>query len=158
MKSFIPTIIFALTLSWRAQAVIQGIPQDLLDLFVKLATINMSPYIDLLGDICSMPGGLPKVADIKDENTDMSGWLLRDDDAEQIILSWRGTATITNFEQDFNTTFAPYDIQPDCVGCQIQGGFYEGWLSVYQETQQLLQGQVDLYPEYQVIVTGHRYT
>jgi hypothetical protein len=113
----------------------------------------MSTY---LGDICLSPGGLPKVADITNSTTDIHGWVLRDDPGKEIIVAFRGTESIQNYETDTNYTLAPFDTFPACQGCEVHGGYYLAWVSVVDQVQALIEGQMELYPGYGLVITGHR--
>lgn len=130
----------------------QGISQALLDRFIHFATIDMSTY---LNGLCVSPGGLTKVDDITNDATDVHGYLLRDDSAQEIVAAFRGTESIQNYETDMNYTFAPFDTFPSCEGCQVHGGYYLLWVSVVDSVQSMIQAQVDQYPDYGVVITGH---
>lgn len=119
-----------------------------------MATICMSTY---LGDACLVPDGIPKVADITDDATDLHGWILRDDTNSEIIVAFRGTESIQNYESDTNYTLAPFDTYPECEGCEVHGGYYLIWASAYEQIQSLIQDQSSQYPDYSIIITGHRY-
>ena len=134
-------------------AVTQGISTTLLSRFVQMSTLCMSAYV---GDLCVLPGGLPKVGTISNDTTDIHGWILRDDQAHEIITVFRGTESIQNFETDTNYTLANFDTFPSCKGCQVHGGYYLAWLSVMDEVQSLIQEQFDQYPDYSLVITGHR--
>jgi hypothetical protein len=154
MKSIIALLALTLTLSSSSLAQTQGISTTLLNRFIQMATLCMSTYV---GDLCLSPGGLPKVADITNSTTDTHGWILRDDAAEEIIAVFRGTESLQNYDTDTNYTLANFDTFPECEGCQVHGGYYLAWVSVVDQVQSLIQGQLDLYPGYGVVIAGHRY-
>lgn len=121
-----------------------------------MATICMSTYIgDLL---CPSPGGLPKVATIDNDAYDVHGWILRDDSTREIITVFRGTESIQNYESDTNYTLADFATFPSCVGCQVHGGYYLLWEAVVSDVQSLIQEQASQYPDYGIVITGHRYS
>lgn len=153
MKSIIPFLYFALALFSSSYAQTEGVSSSLLNRFIQMATLCMSTY---LGDLCLSPGGLPKVADITNSTTDIHGWVLRDDSAQKIIVVFRGTESLQNYDTDTNYTLADFDTFPECEGCQVHGGYYLAWVSVVDQVQSLIQAQVDLYPGYGIVITGHR--
>jgi hypothetical protein len=116
----------------------------------------MSTYIgDLL---CASPGGLPKVATISNDAYDVHGWILRDDSTREIITVFRGTESIQNYESDTNYTLADFATFPSCVGCQVHGGYYLLWEAVVSDVQALIEEQAGMYPDYGIVITGHRYS
>jgi hypothetical protein len=154
MKSFLSILIISVAISWPAVAQTQGVSTTLLNRFIQMATLCMSTY---LGDLCVSPGGLSKVADITNSTTDIHGWILRDDAAQEIIVAFRGTESLQNYDTDTNYTLANFDTFPECEGCQVHGGYYLAWVSVVDQVQSLIQEQVDTNPGYGIVITGHRY-
>ena len=154
MKSFIPALAFSLAMLSPVLAQTLGVSTTLLNRFIQMATICMSTYV---GDLCISPGGLPKIADITNDSTDTHGWILRDDGAQEIIAAFRGTESIQNYESDTNYTLADFDTFRSCEGCQVHGGYYLLWVSIVDQVQTLIQDQVSQYPDYGVVITGHRY-
>ena len=153
MKSFVSIVALILAVASPALAQTQGVSTALLNRFIQMATICMSTYV---GDLCLVPDGLTKVADITSTATDVHGWILRDDAAQEIIVAFRGTESVQNYESDTNYTLADFDTYPSCTGCQVHGGYYLLWASVYENVQSLIQDQVSLYPDYGIVITGHR--
>ncbi|KAL1967435.1 hypothetical protein VTN77DRAFT_3220 [Rasamsonia byssochlamydoides] len=135
-------------------SVIQGISAPLLSRLTQMATICMSTY---LGDLCVLPDGMSKVSDITNSTTDIHGWILRDDGAREILAVFRGTESVQNYETDTNYTLAPFDTFPECVGCEVHGGYYLAWVSIVDQVTSLLQEQAAQYPDHGVVFTGHRY-
>jgi hypothetical protein len=154
MKSFVSILTFLVMTVSPIVAQTQGISTALLDRFIQMATICMSTYV---GDLCLYPDGLTKVTDIYNAATDIYGWILLDTAGSEIILAFRGTESIENYETDTNYTLADFDTFPSCVGCQVHGGYYLAWVSVVDTVQALLEQQAALYPDYGIVITGHRY-
>ncbi|CZR61348.1 related feruloyl esterase A [Phialocephala subalpina] len=152
MRTFLASTCLLLMAALPAASQTQGISQALLDRFIHFATIDMSTY---LNGLCVSPGGLTKVDDITNDATDVHGYLLRDDAAQEIVAAFRGTESIQNYETDTNYTLANFDTFPACSGCQVHGGYYLLWESVYESVQSMIQSQVDQYPDYGVVITGH---
>ena len=153
MNSFILIVALILAIASPTLAQTQGVSTALLNRFIQMATICMSTYV---GDLCLVPDGLLKVADINNSATDVYGWVLRDDAAQEIIVAFRGTETVQNYESDTNYTLADFDTYPSCTGCQVHGGYYLLWASVHENVQSLIQDQTSLYPHYGIVITGHR--
>lgn len=146
-------LVLAATFVIPSFAQTQGVTTTLLNRFIQMATLCMSTY---LGDLCLEPGGLPKVADITNSTTDIHGWVLRDDADQEIIVVFRGTESIQNYDTDTNYTLAPFDTFPTCQGCEVHGGYYLAWVSVVDQVQALIEEQMELYPDYRLVITGHR--
>jgi hypothetical protein len=153
MKSFFLIATLALAVASPTLAQTQGVSTTLVSRFIQMATICMSTYV---GDLCFFPDGLSKVADISNTATDVHGWILRDDSAQEIIVVFRGTESVQNYESDTNYTLADFDTFPSCTGCQVHGGYYLLWASIYEDVQCLIQDQASLYPDYGIVITGHR--
>lgn len=148
---------YALALSAAAgqalAASTQGISQDLYNRLVEMATISQAAYADL----CNIPSTIVKGEKIYNAQTDINGWILRDDTSKEIITVFRGTGSNTNLALDTNYTLAPFDTLPQCTGCEVHGGYYIGWVSVKDQVESLVKEQVSQYPDYALTVTGHRY-
>jgi hypothetical protein len=153
MKSFVLLVTLALAGAPPTLAQTQGVSSALVNRFIQMATICMSTYV---GDLCLFPDGLPKVADITNTATDVHGWILRDDASQEIIVAFRGTESVQNYESDTNYTLADFDTFSSCTGCQVHGGYYLLWASIYEDVQCLIQHQASLYPDYGIVITGHR--
>jgi hypothetical protein len=97
MNSFILIVALILAIASPTIAQTQGVSTALLNRFIQMATICMSTYV---GDLCLVPDGLLKVADINNSATDVYGWVLRDDAAQEIttsqtqIIHWRASTHI----------------------------------------------------------------
>ncbi|KAJ5636226.1 feruloyl esterase A [Penicillium longicatenatum] len=146
---------FALTLLVAARqglaSVTQGISGDIYNRLDEMATISMAAYADL----CNIPATLTTVGKIYNAQTDINGWVLRDDSRHEIITVFRGTGSDTNLALDTNYTQAPFDTLSSCKGCAVHGGYYIGWTSVQNQVESLIQQQTSQYPGYTLIVTGH---
>lgn len=153
MKSLISIVVPILAIALPILAQTQGVSTTMLNRFIEMATICMSTYV---GDLCDIPYGLLKVADITNAATDVHGWVLRDDATQEIIVAFRGTLSIQNYESDTNYTLADFDTYPSCTGCKVHGGYYLLWASVYEDVQSIIQDQVSLNPDYGIVITGHR--
>lgn len=155
MKSF--SVKYALALSAAAGHALatstQGISEDLYNRLVEMATISQAAYADL----CNIPSTITKGEKIYNAQTDINGWILRDDSNKEIITVFRGTGSDTNLQLDTNYTLTPLTTLPQCDGCEVHGGYYIGWISVQDQVESLVQQQASQYPDYALTVTGHRY-
>lgn len=132
--------------------IIQGIPAPLLARLTQMATLCMSTY---LNDLCIAPAGLTKISDISNSTMDVHGWILRDDSLREIVAVFRGTESLRNYVTDTNYTLARFD--EVCAGCEVHGGYYLAWVSVVEQVKARLREQKTLYPDYGVVLAGHRY-
>lgn len=151
MKLSLPSLA-ALGLGAHAVTITQGIAPALYDRFKQMSTLCMSSY---LISTCISPGGLEKLETIRNAETDVNGWILRDAAAEELLLVFRGTLSATNFEQDENYTITPFEILPECAGCQVHGGYYLAWASVYETVRDRVAAHAAANPGYRLVITGH---
>ncbi|KAJ5816747.1 Lipase class 3 [Penicillium robsamsonii] len=153
MKTFSATRVlsFSVALGQCLATVTQGVSDNVYNRLVEMATISQAAYADL----CKIPATITAVEKIYNAQTDINGWVLRDDSRQEIIIVFRGTGSDTNLQLDTNYTLAAFDTLPECVGCAVHGGYYLGWISVQDQVQSLVQKQATQYPEYALTVTGH---
>lgn len=62
----------------------------------------------------------------------------------------------SQLETDTSYTLADFSTFPACQGCQVHGGYYLAWVSVVDQVQSLLQEEASRYPDYGIVITGHR--
>lgn len=155
MKIFSATraLAFSVAAGQGLAAVTQGVSDGTYNRLVEMATISQAAYADL----CKIPATITTVKKIYNAETDINGWVLRDDSRQEIIIVFRGTGSDKNLELDTNYTLTPFDTLPKCVGCAVHGGYYLGWISVQDQVESLVQQQATQYPKYALTVTGHRY-
>ncbi|KAJ5489602.1 Lipase [Penicillium diatomitis] len=83
---------------------------------------------------------------------DAAGFLAVDSTQNQIVLSFRGSRTTSNWIANLDTTLISSSL---CSGCQVHQGF---WLN-YQTVAATLKSQIDAaksaYPGYALVITGH---
>ncbi|KAG0184435.1 hypothetical protein DFQ28_011145, partial [Apophysomyces sp. BC1034] len=83
---------------------------------------------------------------------DTNGYIIRSDKNKQIDLAFRGTNSFRNFVADFDfvsTTYFPVK------GAKVHGGFYKAYMEVAEKVITNMRKQMDEYPDYKVVVTGH---
>ncbi|KAJ5111107.1 feruloyl esterase A [Penicillium argentinense] len=153
MKTFSAAhaLVLATTAGQGLAAVKQGISDSIYNRLVGMATISQAAYADL----CNIPATITTVNKIYNPQTDINGWVLRDDTRREIITVFRGTGSGKNLDLDTNYTLAALDTLPKCTGCAVHGGYYLGWLSVQDQVESFVQQQAKNYPDYALTVTGH---
>ncbi|KAE8391118.1 putative feruloyl esterase A [Aspergillus alliaceus] len=153
MKTFTSMHAMILALSARAglAAITQGISEGAYGRLVEMATISQAAYANL----CNIPSTLTTAGKIYNAETDINGWVLRDDSRQEIVTVFRGTGSEKNLQLDTNYTQAPFDTLPQCSGCAVHGGYYVGWISVKDQVEYLIQQQASQYPSYSLAITGH---
>lgn len=132
---------------------IKGVSDSVFDRIVHFLKIAQATYA---GDSCQIPS-LPRLTTFDNTTTAIYGWILRDDVTRELVVSFRGTNSNINVEQNKNWTLA--DITgtlPICAGCAVHGGYYLAWLSIMDQVFARLDEQSGVYPDYQLVVTGHR--
>jgi hypothetical protein len=155
MQTFskISALAFSMAAGQVLATVSQGVSDNIYNRLVEMATISQAAYANL----CNIPATIKTVEKIYNAQTDINGWVLRDDSRQEIITVFRGTGSDTNLQLDTNYTLASFDTLPECVGCEVHGGYYLGWVSVQDQVESLVQQQASQYPDYALTVTGHRY-
>lgn len=155
MKTFSATcaLVLSVVAGQALAAITQGVSDSTYNRLVEMATISQAAYADL----CNLPVTITTVEKIYNPQTDINGWVLRDDSRQEIITVFRGTGSDTNLQLDTNYTLAPFVSLPECVGCAVHGGYYLGWVSVQDQVKSLVQQQASQYRGYALTVTGHRY-
>jgi len=104
---------------------------------------------------CEQPFACPGytlVASIDINSTDTQGYIARDDNKQQIIVVFKGTASVPDLLLDLNITMIPYTDNGCPRGCEVHGGFYQSWSSASSFVMSALQR---VPRSYTVIVTGH---
>jgi hypothetical protein len=84
--------------------------------------------------------------------TDVTGYIAADTTNKLIIVSFRGSSSILNWITDLQVELTDNDI---CSGCQAHLGFFDSWVEAQSEVIDSITTGFDLYPNYQLVVTGH---
>jgi putative lipase involved disintegration of autophagic bodies len=84
--------------------------------------------------------------------TDIAGYVVSDASKQLIIVSFRGTNSIANWITDFTPELVD---NPVCSGCQSHLGFLTSWSEVADNVRSALTTGFNLYPNYDLVVTGH---
>ncbi|KAF7721427.1 hypothetical protein EC973_004692 [Apophysomyces ossiformis] len=81
-----------------------------------------------------------------------TGYIIRSDKKKQINLVFRGTSSLRNFAADFQFLLAQYT---PVSGAKVHTGFYKAYKEVAEHVVMEMRKQLDKYPKYKVVVTGH---
>lgn len=135
-----------------AAAPTKGVSAAIYNRIVHFLTIAQATY----SGNC-MIQGLPRMSTIYNQKTDTNGWVIRDDATKEIIVSFRGTSSNTNGNNNGNYTLATMADIPSCAGCQTHGGYYIAWNTVKDNVLSYVKSATAAYPTYGIVVTGHRY-
>lgn len=83
---------------------------------------------------------------------DVNGFIGTSKADQSIYVIFRGSMTITNWLDDFETLMTNY---PLCHQCLVHAGFYYSALSVKDDVVASVQYLQKMYPDYSVVVAGH---
>lgn len=134
---------------------------------IGIGTITAAQYSDFarmtkycgatLASTCPRPNGNTLVSTYYDSTTDTYGYLARDDERLELIATFKGTASATNFLTDAAVTLvqcsSPGVQYP--VGALCHTGFQTAYNSVSSQVLALVRAQLALHPKYTIRVTGH---
>ncbi|KAI8323418.1 alpha/beta-hydrolase, partial [Martensiomyces pterosporus] len=81
------------------------------------------------------------------------GFVAHKSDTKEIIISFRGTKTITDWITDAD--FALHDWPSDIRDSKVHKGFLEAYTSVSVQVKSAVLGLIERYPDYSVVFTGH---
>ena len=85
----------------------------------------------------------------------VKGYVARDDNAQRIIISIRGTHSASDVITDILAFFNPIEVITGCTNCRVHFGFSLAWQAVENIIRSSVQDQLDQYPAYQLLITGH---
>lgn len=91
-----------------------------------------------------------------DKSTDLLGYTGVDQTKKQLYVIFRGSASLTNWLDDAEVLQVSYDTFPDC-NCKVHNGFYKSATNIYSQVEDSLNDMLDIFPSYDIIVTGHSY-
>jgi len=89
---------------------------------------------------------------IKNEEEDTQGFISVDSGRQEIIVTFRGTYSLSNVALDFSYEWIE---SPYADGTRIHKGFYVATMSLYPEVLELLSAVSAQLPNYNVVLTGH---
>ncbi len=83
---------------------------------------------------------------------DTTGFLAVDETREMVVLTFRGSVSGANWGEDFKFSRVHTDI---CKDCHVHKGFWQAWIEARKPVIDAVKIVLDLYPDYQFVVTGH---
>jgi len=93
---------------------------------------------------------------IYDKSTDLLGYTGINSNTQDIFIVFRGSSSMKNWLDDAKVIQVPYTTFPEC-NCKVHTGFYKSVQNVYQQVHSSVNDILDVYPNYNIIVTGHSY-
>lgn len=82
----------------------------------------------------------------------MAGFFAADQTNKLLVLSFRGSRTISNWIANLDFVKSPSSL---CSGCEVHSGFWEAWQTAASTLQSKIDSAMQSYPGYQLVVTGH---
>lgn len=86
---------------------------------------------------------------------DVAGFLAVDKTNKLLVVSFRGSRTLSNWIANINFGFT--DASSICSGCEAHGGFLEAWEAVAADLTSKIKAAKATYSGYTLVVTGHSY-
>jgi hypothetical protein len=130
-------------------------------------SISQSTFNDLVfyfqyassaySDICLKPNGNTLVTMINNVVTDTQGFIARDDNRKEIVVSLRGSTSATDFLVDSEIALIPFvspGVNPP-AGSTAHAGFLTAWNSVANTVLSTVRSQLAAHPGYSLVSTGH---
>jgi len=135
------------------QSILQHIDPDKYEELVRYLKYASSAY----SPICPRPNGNKLILQISNPLSDMQGFVARDDTKKEIVVSLRGSASLTDVLLDTQVVLAPF-ISPGVklpAGIRVHTGFLIAWDSVALEIIVVLSQQHKQHPDFAIVTTGH---
>ncbi|KAI0310093.1 alpha/beta-hydrolase [Amylostereum chailletii] len=130
-------------------------------------SIDQATYDDLVfyfkyassaySSACASPNGNTLIEEFSDFSTDTQGFVARDDSRKEIVVSLRGSSSVTDFLTDVEIALTPMNI----VGVNPPGdthvhfGFQTAWNSVAAGVLSTVKAQLAAHPGYTLVSSGH---
>lgn len=160
----------ALAAAAPSQLVPRAVSSGTLDQLTLFAQYSAASYcannVNSPGDAITCSGGYcPKLqsAGVKslfefDDSTefgDVAGFLSVDTANKLLVLSFRGSRTISNWIA--NLDFGQADASSLCIGCKAHSGFLKAWTVVSDDVMPPLVSAMAKYPGFRLVLTGHSF-
>lgn len=84
--------------------------------------------------------------------TDATGYVAVDNQNKLIVLSYRGSVSVSNWIGNIDVVFNDFAL---CSGCQVHAGFLSSWNDSKEQVIAALSQAKTLHPDYTIIFTGH---
>ncbi|KKY29691.1 putative feruloyl esterase a [Diaporthe ampelina] len=124
---------------------------DQLSRYARFASASYS------SNCANPPFGSSVEKEFEDKKTDTQVTLFRDDNAQEYILSFRGTSNVQDFLTDLDQTLVSCSAADgiSCLGCTCAQGYLGQYVSVQDDIVTTLTSSLASSPSYQLVVTGH---
>ena len=86
---------------------------------------------------------------------DVAGFLAVDNINQLVVLSFRGSRTISNWIA--NLDFGQTDASSLCSGCKAHSGFLKAWEAVADDLTPRVASATAANPSYRLVLTGHSF-
>lgn len=83
---------------------------------------------------------------------DATGFIATDSTNQLVVLSFRGSSDISNWEANLDFKLTDVDL---CDGCQAHNGFWDSWNTVSDEVTSQIDSAMSDNSGYKLVVTGH---
>lgn len=123
----------------------------LIDKYACIIHCSKEQIVDWSCKICSTTPKVTEVVYIKNNRTNVVGYVGYSASDKEIIVSFQGTKDAKNWLEDFDFTLTNY---PKCKGCQVHQGFYFDYLSVHNELLAIITKLFTEHPDAHLLVTG----
>lgn len=84
--------------------------------------------------------------------TDDTGFLAVDDNNRIIVLTFRGSNSLSNWKANLHVLRRPSDL---CPRCNVHVGFWDAWVEIRSRLKPQVLRVVEAYPDYRFVITGH---
>ncbi|KAF9522842.1 alpha/beta-hydrolase [Crepidotus variabilis] len=131
----------------------ESISEDLYKNLIHYFKFASSAY----ATVCPRPNGKKLITPVSNPGTDVGGFIARDDDRKEIIVSLKGSASITGAVLDAQVLLVPF-LCPGCKlpsGIRVHSGFLAAWDSIVAEVAPIVEYQLSSHEGYGLITVGH---
>ncbi|KAF7314626.1 Lipase-3 domain-containing protein [Mycena kentingensis (nom. inval.)] len=129
----------------------RAISTTLYDEFVLYTKYSSAAYLLF----CKRPLGKTLIQDFEFGRT--QGFVVRDDEREEIVVAFRGTFSLKDAVADAKIVLLPF-ISPgiaELINIDVHRGFLNAYNDVAEDILAAAVGEHHRYPHYRIVVTGH---
>ncbi|KAJ6517398.1 alpha/beta-hydrolase [Mycena vitilis] len=131
----------------------RAIPASLYDDFILYTKYSSAAYQPL----CPKPLGKTLIKSFESGRT--QGFIARDDERQEVVVSFRGTFSLKDAITDAQFLLLPF-LPPgvdesEAVGIRVHRGFRDAYDDVANDVLAIVTTQLAQFPSFRVVVTGH---